>query len=138
MNTKRESNVWVYRFAIEHEQGLLVGDEMPEALMNVIVAWAEENQLQIGGGYRLPNAEDAKIGCTPFVDRKMKRSSSALKKTGAFGNIKRESEVWMFRFALEQEQGLLVCEEMPESLLDIILSWAVENRLQVGGGYRVK
>ena len=50
--------VWLFRFALESEDGEMVGQEVPEALLDYIVRWAEKRGCQIGGGYRHPSKDE--------------------------------------------------------------------------------
>ena len=56
------SPVWLFRFALEHEKDKPLERSTAEELMDLIVAWAETNSLQIGGGYRRPRPDELTAG----------------------------------------------------------------------------
>ena len=57
---------WIFRFTLEHESAKPVDRSTAEQLMQRIVAWAEAEDLQIGGGYRCPKPDELKQG--PIFD----------------------------------------------------------------------
>jgi hypothetical protein len=63
MSTQMSSHeqLWIFRFALEREDGAPVERELPERLLGEIVRWAEANGCQIGGGYRPPSADEAEV-----------------------------------------------------------------------------
>ena len=58
--------VWIFRFSLEHESGKPVRRTTADALLQSIVKWAEEENLQVGGGYRPPRPEELEPG--PIFD----------------------------------------------------------------------
>lgn len=50
--------VWLFRFGLEGEGGLPVSRALAEELLDLIIKWAEENDCQVGGGYRAPKPEE--------------------------------------------------------------------------------
>jgi hypothetical protein len=46
--------VWLFNFALESEDGKPLGRDKANDLMEYIIQWAEENDCQVGGGYRAP------------------------------------------------------------------------------------
>ena len=52
------SDVWMFRFVLEREDGRPMSSSVPEQLLEMIVSWAEEQGYQIGGGYGMPKESD--------------------------------------------------------------------------------
>lgn len=50
----QRSNVFQFSLFLEREDGRAMGADEPEALLDFIIEWAEQNGYQIGGGYRVP------------------------------------------------------------------------------------
>jgi hypothetical protein len=59
---KQSEQVWLFNITLEKEDGSKFDSNYPEELLNIIVNWAEQNQLQIGGGYRAPTHEEMQDG----------------------------------------------------------------------------
>ncbi len=53
---------WIFNFALESTSGVPVARSVPSALLETIVQWAEDNEMQIGGGYRKPSEQESKSG----------------------------------------------------------------------------
>lgn len=49
---------WVFRFSLEAQDGNVVPYPKAEELMNMIIEWVEDRNLQIGGGFRPPTKEE--------------------------------------------------------------------------------
>ena len=54
--------VWIFSFALEHESANPVSRATAESLMQSIIKWAEERNLQVGGGYRPPKPKELESG----------------------------------------------------------------------------
>ena len=65
---KNNPNVWVFEFGLQDEFPKTVPRSMPEALMQVIIDWAEENDLLVGGGFRLPTELENAPGSPDFPE----------------------------------------------------------------------
>ncbi|MBW3542572.1 MAG: hypothetical protein KY476_20100 [Planctomycetes bacterium] len=76
MTPSGQQPVWLFDFALESETGEPVAAERAEQLLDMIVAWAEERQLQVGGGYRPPSDEELQQGST-FAEKDNPRQTSA-------------------------------------------------------------
>jgi len=46
---------WMFRFGLERVDGAPFGAEVAEELLDVITAWAEARDLQVGGGFVPPD-----------------------------------------------------------------------------------
>ena len=55
---KSISDVWMFSFGLERQDGEPFHFSIPEKLIDLIVEWAEENELQVGGGYHFPRESD--------------------------------------------------------------------------------
>ena len=51
--------VWQFNFFLEPAAKANVERAKADELMNLIIAWAEANDCQIGGGYKTPPPENA-------------------------------------------------------------------------------
>jgi hypothetical protein len=60
--------VWLFRFALEKEDGTYVEREIADSLFEKIIEWAEANGCQVGGGYRAPTEEELADG--PIFDER--------------------------------------------------------------------
>ncbi|HUG91441.1 MAG TPA: hypothetical protein VML55_11435 [Planctomycetaceae bacterium] len=60
--TGNSQHVWLFNIALESQSGEPVAAELAEQLLDEIVSWAEDHQLQIGGGYRPPRSEELAAG----------------------------------------------------------------------------
>ena len=49
---------WMFTFGLEGEGDKPVSRDLAEELLLLIVKWAEENECQIGGGFRPPEPEE--------------------------------------------------------------------------------
>lgn len=49
---------WLFKFCIETVSGEKLERAKAEALMEKILSWAEQNECQIGGGFRVPKEKD--------------------------------------------------------------------------------
>ena len=58
MSDEELQPVWLFRFALESETGVPISQSVAEELLDLIVRWAEENECQVGGGYRPPRLEE--------------------------------------------------------------------------------
>ncbi len=58
MSKKETQSVWLFRFGLEGEAGAPIRRALAEALLDRIIEWAEENECQIGGGYRPPAPDE--------------------------------------------------------------------------------
>lgn len=58
MISKEKEIVWIFEFGLERRDGLCFSREAPEELLDVIIKWAEDNDCQIGGGYRNPEDDE--------------------------------------------------------------------------------
>jgi hypothetical protein len=50
--------VWVFEFALEHERGERIPIATASELLEYILAWVEEHNLQMGGGFRPCSPEE--------------------------------------------------------------------------------
>ncbi len=57
---------WVFSFCLESESGEPVSRAEATELMENIIRYVEENNLQIGGGFRAPRADELEPG--PIFD----------------------------------------------------------------------
>jgi hypothetical protein len=55
---KNSEEVWLFKFALESENGEKLERKKTDELMDTIIAWAEKNNCQIGGGYRKPSNDE--------------------------------------------------------------------------------
>jgi hypothetical protein len=60
MTGKEDEEVWAFHFFLEQD-GHPVPYSEAEALIDQIIAWAEERGLQIGGGFHAATVEDAPL-----------------------------------------------------------------------------
>lgn len=58
MKPPDQEEVWIFRFVLESEKGAPVSRQQADDLLKQIIAWVEAQGLQIGGGYRAPEASD--------------------------------------------------------------------------------
>jgi hypothetical protein len=49
---------WVFYFFLEAQDGSPVAHDTAEELLDHIIAWVEERNLQIGGAFRPPTEEE--------------------------------------------------------------------------------
>jgi hypothetical protein len=60
MTGKEDEEVWAFHFFLEQD-GNPVPYSEAEALIDQIIAWVEERELQIGGGFHAATIEDAPL-----------------------------------------------------------------------------
>lgn len=51
MASKETEIVWFFSFGLEAGEGKQIPKEFAEGLLDHIIAWAEERDLEVGGGY---------------------------------------------------------------------------------------
>lgn len=56
--TDEDKTSWLFDFGLEKVDGTTISVETAEELIDVIIAWAESNDCQIGGGYRRYDSSD--------------------------------------------------------------------------------
>jgi hypothetical protein len=49
--TDREVVAWMFQFGLENQEGELLAESVATELMEHLIEWAEERNLQIGGGF---------------------------------------------------------------------------------------
>jgi hypothetical protein len=62
MENYYSQRVWLFQFALERESGEPITRTTAAELLEHIVTWAEQRDLQVGGGYRRPKAEELTPG----------------------------------------------------------------------------
>lgn len=60
--SEQHERYWVFNLAIESATGQPVAKSVASDLLERITVWAEERDLQVGGGYRRPRPEDEPPG----------------------------------------------------------------------------
>ena len=63
---KQHEAYWMFNFAIESATGQPIAKSVASDLLEHITVWAEERDIQVGGGYRRPKPEDEAGG--PIFD----------------------------------------------------------------------
>ena len=58
MKENEKTNVWIFYFTLEREDGADLKRDVANRLFEKILEWAESNNCQIGGGYRVPKKEE--------------------------------------------------------------------------------
>lgn len=58
MDKQDEEIVWLFSFGLEAGEGKQISRRLAEELLEHIILWAEERELQVGGGYTAGSSLD--------------------------------------------------------------------------------
>lgn len=110
---EREEIAWMFRFKLFSTAEELVSIGTAAHLLEHITEWAEERNLQIGGGYNAARDTDGATGTGPAYPP--------------------QHRAWRFDFGLENDGPGPLSEGAARKLLSHLHDWAREHDLSIAG-----